>query len=81
MFGLVIALEGLRGWSEGSVMVYLKGRTPFVATPLATPSFGFMVLCFYTRVHCRRHSLMRSGGLVGMADRLFVFHKEAQGYY
>ena len=43
MFGFVIALEGWRGWSEGSVIVYLKGRSPFVAIPVGNTESWFYV--------------------------------------
>jgi hypothetical protein len=44
VFGLVVALEGWRSWSEGSVMVYLKGRTAFVASPSSDTELWFY--CF-----------------------------------
>jgi hypothetical protein len=43
IFGLVIAIEGWRGWSESSVMVYLKGRSPFVASPATDTELWFYV--------------------------------------
>ena len=41
LFGIVIALEGWRSWVEGSVVVYLKGHAPFVASPSTDSELWF----------------------------------------